>query len=489
MIVFVLVLILISHVATQCAPSCVNCVNSTVCLECQDGYWNEHCLHTCPRRCRGACDRSDGRCFECQDGYYGSECDQFCPLTCKRAPDAIADRRVGGPCVAHAIVRTTAPSAQNSNSTDTDVSMTTVTNETTSDVTTTLAPTRTPLPTLEALQPYEVRLECTLGCTTGMFSPSDGCRSMCPLRCATAHGNRSFSLHAGDCVPPPPGSLIVSGICTHGCQLGYGGPSCNVSCGTCATPEDPLTDSCSANGTCSNGCVASKHGMMCTFDCHLGCENKSGCDQLTGQCFQCKPGLCGTGCLSTSACVSQSCVLAPISGEAPYGANCGPCHVGAWGSLCEQLCPSRCVGGCDKLTGECRGGCARSYFGKNCEHGPVPLCRRPFQNGSCEVCDVFHWGQFCNESCSMCDWSVTEIPENVLTACHRWTGECTIGCERCDADKIVLWVMLSIFVFFPITIALFYLACWLALRHKMSASEQKEVELKQEETKEAPTPS
>jgi hypothetical protein len=252
-------LLLLVHVAADCAPSCIDCMNDTVCLQCQTGYWNEHCLHTCPRNCKdaGACDRDTGRCYACNDGYYGSECEENCPLTCKRGP-VVVDHRTGGPCIAIEYIQT------NETNIDSDSNTTSTTGTTVQMSSTTVL--RTPLPTVERLPPHRVKIICKLGCQTGMYPPDEGCKHNCPSGCALSAVERR---RPGDCV-----QTMAGVACPFGCQRNYGGSSCALHCPWCVEPDDPLVAPCNDTGDCTKGCPPSKFGHRCSASCNLHCEDR-----------------------------------------------------------------------------------------------------------------------------------------------------------------------------------------------------------------------
>lgn len=462
----IVLFLFIATVASSCSPACTNCVNDTLCLACQDGYWNQHCIHVCPRRCGGAgdCDRDSGRCFSCQDGYYGSECDQRCPVACLRA-DHDLRAIIGGPCIA---VVANASDGSSNNVTVTDMDMTETETTESSTTTTTSIALRTPLPTNEDL-PLAVRaIVCTIGCNPGLYSPIYSCVMTCPTSCAPPPANETWT--AATCVPVA-GQPLDQPNCQFGCRYPYGGPSCSVYCRLCAPTTDGQ-DACDANGVCRNGCLSGQWGDKCTEYCGNSCA-AAGCDQETGECFACKDNRCGAKCMPTDACANPSnCTPVPMA-ESPYRANCGPCIVGYWGSLCENACDSNCLGVCDKKTGACLGECRGAYFGERCEKGPVLNCAEASRDGQCKICAVFSWGEQCEKSCPYnCDWttssSVSEV-EVIRTACARDTGECTIGCSQCKGEKITLWVMLSIFVFLPVLIGTVYFSVWCCVRRRLAA--------------------
>lgn len=94
----------------------------------------------------------------------------------------------------------------------------------------------------------------------------------------------------------------------------------------------------------------------------------------------------------------------------------------------------------------------------------------------------------------MCDWDSSKALElEGATACNRWSGECTFGCERCRGDMIAMWTLLGIFVFFPVIIGLGYLIFSLALRCQakraadVEAPKDPEGQAKEELTSPTPT--
>jgi hypothetical protein len=449
-------LLLTVGVAAYCAPSCVNCVNDTVCLHCQEGYWNQHCLHICPEGCNASgCDRTTGRCFQCNEGFYGSKCTELCPLTCLRVDGDLFATTVGGACTARVAtivtfqINSTITTANNDNVTETEI-----------PATTTTAPVpRTPIPTVELRPADQLQFNCSLGCVRGYFAPASACRRRCSSGCALAPDKRDSG--GGRCVVDPENPL--ASICEHGCQHGYGGRGCNLFCVNCERPADANENSCTDAGVCTNGCVVGRHGPECQGSCPTSCAD-IGCDQTTGKCVGCAQGGCGLLCTLLSGCQSPKCETKSAE-VTPLGADCGACLPGQWGWLCEQRCPSGCLGPCDKLTGACLGDCRDPLYGPRCELS-LSNCQRAFPNGTCQHCERFDWGERCNESCYSCEWpsDSNEIPEDVFTACDRLTGECRFGCGSCSAGDAILWTMLSVFVFLPLFIGLVCTLVVLVLR-------------------------
>ncbi len=342
-----------------CAPSCTNCVNNTVCLSCEAGYFQRHCLHICPETCGGdgACDRENGFCQSCVAGTYGSKCERRCPFACAAAADnGTLPRLGGGPCLANAST---------------------------------------------------AQVACEFGCRTGFFGLS--CGSSCASQCALSPSRRT------------PGGPCDGTNCTHGCAQGHYGSTCSTPCDKCAIPSDEAVDAClQATGECVSGCKKGYFGTRCESRCSRGCVNGQ-CD-VTGACASCAPGFCGPSCSPTTYCKAGSCSLGPnascsecvegwsgrfcedkcshtcarcdkVTGAclacAPgrYGADCNlfmlNCAVvseqngkavcvqcasaSQWGESCTQSC-SRCDAApagsdnphvvCDVNTGECLFGCA-----------------------------------------------------------------------------------------------------------------------------------
>jgi hypothetical protein len=197
-----------------CAPSCVRCVNQSVCLECEAGFWSKHCMRFCADSCGGdgACDRENGWCLACKQGWFGPLCESRCPRGC-RAPEPNPLGLGDGPCSTNA-------SASASASGD------------------------------------GAAVNCLLGCADGRFNYRNraDCSGLCPTTCArsaasnqTVDGPCDLNLTAGDVVE-----------CRLGCVSGFAGPSCSKSSFECPNPNCGAVDesqaACDSNGICTAGC-------------------------------------------------------------------------------------------------------------------------------------------------------------------------------------------------------------------------------------------
>lgn len=81
------------HYGAYCILRCHEHCNGTACEqdtghcdepECDDGFFGEHCLDTCPKGCLQGCHKTTGVCDACKPGYYGKTCNDTCPEECPK---------------------------------------------------------------------------------------------------------------------------------------------------------------------------------------------------------------------------------------------------------------------------------------------------------------------------------------------------------------------------------------------------------------------
>lgn len=152
-------------------------------------------------------------------------------------------------------------------------------------------------------------------CCEGYYQDGEKCRPFCSNSC----------VH-GECSAP--------NVCD--CQLGSGGPSCNITC------------------------PPNKFGSTCEYDC--SCLLKPHCNSNYRDC-SCLPGEISTECKNICKCKSSVCPPGLI------GKNCeASCPLGTFGSMCigKCLCNEQNTSECNKETGDCK--CKNSFYGVFCEH-------------------------------------------------------------------------------------------------------------------------
>ncbi|KAH3712818.1 hypothetical protein DPMN_072575 [Dreissena polymorpha] len=91
--------------------------------------------------------------------------------------------------------------------------------------------------------------------------------------------------------------------------------------------------------------------------------------------------------------------------------NFSGCLIGYYGEFRNELCPSHCLGGCNRSTAGCNVSCSLDCKGQICYQ----------TTGACIECTADNmFGEMCSEKCS----------HNCLhSACMRDHGQCTHGCE------------------------------------------------------------
>ncbi|KAK3763361.1 hypothetical protein RRG08_053370 [Elysia crispata] len=135
----------------------------------------------------------------------------------------------------------------------------------------------------------------------------------------------------------------ASGACSHGCDPGYLGTTCETMCGP---------------GTYEAGC-----SELCSVNCagpDNACNHVTG---VTGHCESCPPGFTGAGC-------DQKCPS------------------GSYGEECAATCSDHCAGDqnpCHHVNGTCDLGCDPGYQGSSCT----------------QVCPRGRHGQGCSQICSV----------------------------------------------------------------------------------------
>eukprot|EP01137_Pigoraptor_chileana_P024683 Opistho-2@92974 len=284
--------------------SCVNGVsNSGIngtgnCTSCNPKYFGQNCDQNAA--CQNGTPRmTDGVCTECMDGYFGPTCNDAC--TCKNGGTCKQNITGDGKCLLG--------TCQNNYFGD--------------------------------------NCDKNCGCVKGVCNQSSSagvCRSDEGYNCEQGY----FGANCTDC-------LCVHGTCNDGisgdgmcnamigCQPGFSGPLCNISC-TCISANGVCDTSTSGNGTCKE-CNNNLWGLNCDKSC--ACVN----------------GVCDGGPNGNGTCKGPC-------NEAKYGApNCDICAPGYFGYRCTKCLCETTQGICnDTKSGDglCIG-CNPGFSGRVCD--------------------------------------------------------------------------------------------------------------------------
>ncbi|XP_052764651.1 receptor-type tyrosine-protein phosphatase mu-like [Mya arenaria] len=221
--------------------------------------------------------------------------------------------------------------------------------------------------------------DCGAGCNDGKCNFKDG-----SCTCIQGfYGSECKGQCSQDCLG---NTCLDNGHCN--CTAGHYLPTCNAKCYS-ACKE-------CTNGSSCTVCPSGKFGK--TFQNVCQCNNKTGCDIITGDCIA---TTCPDACTS---CVNKD--------------RCNGCTVGWFGSKCDYKCPNNCNGGCVQSSGVCYA-CSKTNYGSNCEQQCYYCddndCK---QNGECYKCYQGFYGSFCNLTCT----------SKCTPNCNQDDGSCTFNC-------------------------------------------------------------
>ncbi|XP_078316646.1 uncharacterized protein LOC111119289 isoform X1 [Crassostrea virginica] len=249
---------------------------------------------------------------------------------------------------------------------------------------------------------YEIQI---FKCSQGTYGPQ------CENECRNCQDNRCHE---------------DTGVCEVGCKSGWYGDKCDREC-----PSRCAFSSCDRNLGCTNCLDAGYSGPNCdpcsgnTYgrNCSMTCQNCIGCDRISW-CQQCVAGFYGAECTDTceQGCKYNSCEK--ISG------NCvGGCRNGYMGLTCAEPCRGNCA--TCTIEGDCLS-CVSGKFGMQCEKDCPEFCggdKRCNKNtGNCSECSS---GRF-DPSTEVCSTNCLQT-----SVCLR-NGDCLNGCvngwigPRCD---------------------------------------------------------
>ncbi|XP_061195092.1 protein draper-like, partial [Saccostrea echinata] len=117
-----------------------------------------------------------------------------------------------------------------------------------------------------------------------------------------------------------------------------------------------------------------------------------------------------------------------------YEVSSASCTNGVYGEECDSLCPTKCHGRCNKITGECDQ-CPVGQFGPSCNLTCSKYCGQSGCNrttGQCYQCDETFWGQDCTRICSRGCWHHCQRETGHCKVCHsgyRFNGTTCVQCR------------------------------------------------------------
>ncbi|XP_060556646.1 multiple epidermal growth factor-like domains protein 10 [Ruditapes philippinarum] len=221
----------------DCSYGCLNNFVGGQCNECIPGKYGASCNKGCPNNCdEKGCLKDSGNCIscrvnfdgkncdKCRHGFYDTLCSERCPINCL---NGVCDRDTGT-CSDGCLDNYSGDRCCINNN----------------NCITCWSDTR-----------------CKQ-CKSGYFN--DKCNKQC-------HHNCLMSCH------------IETGLCD-GCKGNFYGDSCNLSCAsTCMTQTTGGSICQQSNGKCLYGCEDGFHGLQCSEECSVYC-NDTLCEQDDGKC-------------------------------------------------------------------------------------------------------------------------------------------------------------------------------------------------------------
>ncbi|XP_041379374.1 multiple epidermal growth factor-like domains protein 10 [Gigantopelta aegis] len=199
------------------------------------------------------------------------------------------------------------------------------------------------------------------------------------------------------------------------CMPGYYGQHCDKECSSCNKEEicDRQNGTCVkrdvaisiesgwayncmlCNGECKS-CFSGWYKINCTLECN-NCD-KDGCERLSGVCYNCAGGYCGTHC--TERC-PENCTDNGVCDRDSKVCLDG-CKKGWWGDHCHIPCSEGCLQQECTFDGkECKHGCREGYYGGMCNHRNCSRrCQHCDVNYNCLECVNMFYGEKCSKRCN-----------------------------------------------------------------------------------------
>ncbi|XP_077996753.1 uncharacterized protein LOC144450061 [Glandiceps talaboti] len=300
--------------------------NTSLCVECENGFYGENCKHICSCENGGKCSNVDGSC-QCLDGYYDNKCQKSC--NCDNDAKCNA---VDGSCVCQS-----------------------------------------------GYYGSLCESKCTCGniyrCDdVGICICQDGFYGVdCVHRCNCSN----------DAVCDP-----TNGTCN--CKPGYYGNRCEHKCpcyngGSCG--EDDPSDCHCGDGWGGSDCTQCNTGILSNgrARCHdkcLHCYNGNVCTPEKGDCEctngwqgnkcdgKCNTGYFGANCSGLCKCLH--------GGSCDHVTGACACQLGWKGEFCEIPCPANCLD-CRSMTDDVCKSCKPGWQGTRCSES----CRSGYYGDGC----------------------------------------------------------------------------------------------------------
>ncbi|WAR16915.1 TENX-like protein [Mya arenaria] len=197
---------------------------------------------------------------------------------------------------------------------------------------------------------------------------------------------------------------------------------CTQDCSTCQCCADGKYLKCSIRGNCNNGCIDGYYGKNCKYKCTS--QNCLRCHRNYGNyCQKCTPGYylynyncndCGSQCQSCSS----------------YG--CNSCYDGYWGSTCDENCAQNSTL-CRKSDGYCLS-CGSGYYFYNGKCTTCGIHCAVCDPRGCTSCHVGYWGSTCDENCAQ-NCASCRTSDGYCLSCgsgyYLYNGKCTTCGAHC----------------------------------------------------------
>ena len=379
-------------------------INGRCSQGCQQGFYGDACRKLCPRYCQGkVCDLKGLCTYGCKAGYYNI----FCDVPCLESETSCVNTecfQANGTCIQECPHNCRSCTSKSQCNVCKHGFYGIICEQKCTDCIGNLCKLR----------------ECKYGCREGLYKDGEACKP-CRTNCSKC---TSFD----QCVE------CFDGWYGQTCQLKCDKTSCSAceinsgNCAKCMTgsnlrdstccPENCL--SCTEDGRCFD-CVDGFFGNTCNCSCMENCNTCLSPDNCT-ECglyrYDSKLDLEAGLCL----CDEQEC-KAYANVEA-----CRQCKRFGWYTHKRGCCPcpEHCKSECKQLTGHCKDGCQKGWFGPHCDNRCAirhcVICRN---HDTCQQCENEYFGQICQFNCSLGCLQISVGP-----LCDMENGHCFHGCKN-----------------------------------------------------------